>query len=123
MAFFPEFLAGIMLNEKETIGIAVQFLPICGIMLFAVDFLFVFRSCVQGMGYPFIPMCSGILEMVLRIAAVVLLIPNLEFRATAFAEVFAWSGALLMNFAAYKAMIGKKLGNDASIRKKRIRSV
>lgn len=123
MAFLPEFLAKIMLNEKETIELAVQFLPICGIMLFAVDFLFVFRSCVQGMGYPFIPMCSGILEMVLRIVAVVLLIPNLEFRATAFAEVFAWSGALMMNFAAYRALINKKLGNEASIRKKRIRSV
>lgn len=36
-------------------------------MIFAVNFLFVFRSGVQAMGYPFIPMCSGIVEMVLRI--------------------------------------------------------
>jgi len=56
---------------------------------------------VQGMGFPTIPMASGVLEMVLRVGAISLLIGSLGFRATAFAEVFAWCGALLMNAVAF----------------------
>ena len=53
------------------------------------------------MGFPLVPMISGILEMVLRISVIMLFIGDLGFRATAFAEVSAWTGALLMNMAAY----------------------
>ena len=48
-----------MLNGEEAIELAAQFLPISGSMLFAVDFLFVFRSGLQGMGYSMITMISG----------------------------------------------------------------
>ena len=101
MIFFPRFLASIMLNGEETISLAAEFLPICGAMLFAVDLLFVFRSCVQGMGAPMMPMISGILEMVLRIAVIFLFIDGLGFKATAFAEASAWTGALIVNMTAY----------------------
>ncbi|MBQ6181228.1 MAG: MATE family efflux transporter [Ruminococcus sp.] len=101
MVFFPKVLASFMLNGSDTIGIAAEFLPICGAMLFAVDLLFVFRNCVQGMGQPIMPMISGILEMVLRIAVIVLFIRNMGFRATAFAEISAWTGALMVNAGAY----------------------
>ena len=101
MIFIPRQLASLMLSGSEQTGLAAQFLPICGAMIFAVDFLFVFRSGVQGMGSPFIPMCSGIAEMVLRISVIALFIGTVGFKATAYAEVFAWSGALLMNMAAF----------------------
>ncbi len=109
MVIFPEGLAGLMLNGEQPIRLAAEFLPICGVMLFGVDFLFVFRSGVQGMGYPLIPMCSGIVEMVMRISVIVFLIPVLGFRATAYAEVVAWLGALLLNIIAFEYLIGKKL--------------
>ena len=107
MVFLPRLLAAVMLNGEDTISLAVIFLPICGVMLFAVDLLFVFRNCVQGMGYPIIPMISGILEMVLRISVIMLLIGELGFKATAFAEVSAWTGALIMNMSAYIFYIRK----------------
>ncbi len=109
MVFFPETIAGFMLNESATIAIAAEFLPICGVMLFAVDFLFVFRSAVQGMGYPFIPMCSGILEMIMRIVVVILFIPTLGFRATACASAAAWLAALLLNAGAFVVILHKKM--------------
>lgn len=107
MYFFPKTLAGFMLNEEETIALAVQYLKICGAMLFLVNFLFVFRNSVQGMGYPFIPMCSGIMEMFLRIPVIMLFLSNIGFHATAYAETVAWVGALAMNFAAYVIRIRK----------------
>lgn len=107
MCFLPKTLSGFILNEKETIALAVQYLKICGAMLFLVNFLFVFRNSVQGMGYPFIPMCSGIIEMVLRIPVIMLFLPSIGFRATAYAEVIAWCGALSINTAAYVILIKK----------------
>ncbi len=101
MFFMPVRLASVLLSGDEQIAYASEFLPVCGIMLFAVDMLFVYRSAVQSMGFPLVPMISGIFEMILRISAISLLIGSLGFRATAFAEVCAWVGALTLNLTAF----------------------
>ena len=113
MVFFPKALASVMLNGEETISLAVKFLPISGVMLFAVDLLFVFRNSVQGMGFPMIPMLSGILEMALRISVIIILIGDFGFKATAFAETSAWTGALIMNMSAYIFHIRKLTGKKS----------
>jgi len=77
-------------------------------MLFAVDFLFVYRSGVQGMGYPLVPMLSGIAEMVMRILIVVLFVGGLGFVATAYAGIAAWVAALLMNMFAFYLILRRK---------------
>ena len=115
MIFFPRLLASFMLNGKEQIDLAAQFLPITGIMLFAVDFLFVFRNGVQGMGSPFIPMCSGVLEMVTRIAVIALFIGGIGFKATAYAEVLAWLGALIMNASAFAFLLSRRTAEQNSV--------
>lgn len=103
MIFFPRMLAEILLNGSEQIRLACLFMPRCGIMLIFVDSLFVVRNCVQGMGKPMLPMASGILEMVLRIAVISFLMGRLGFKATAYAEISAWVGALVVNvYALYK---------------------
>ena len=90
-----------MLNGDDTITLASSFLRTSGIFIIFLNLLFVFRSAVQGMGYPFIPMLSGFAEMILRIPVIIMLLPGLELRAAAFADAFAWGGALLLNFIAY----------------------
>lgn len=100
MVFLAKPLASIMLNGEEQISLAAQFLPICGVMIFGVDFLFVVRSTVQGMGFPFVPMCSGIAEMLLRVFVIVLFIDKYGFIATPYAEISAWYGALFLNTGA-----------------------
>lgn len=101
MVFLPTWLASCMLQGSVQIGLAAGFLRRCGIMIFAVDMLFVIRSGCQGMGKPLVPMISGIAEMALRIGVIVLFVPRLGFNAAAFAEIAAWTGALLMNSIAY----------------------
>ncbi len=108
MVFLPRQLAALILNGSEQIGHAVQFLPLCGIMIFAVDILFVVRNGVQGMGFPFVPMLSGIAEMLLRIGAIILLTDRIGFRATAMAEIFAWIGALIINTAAFIVVFNRE---------------
>ncbi len=105
MVFFPAFLARILLTGTAQVALVCQFLPRCGIMLIAVDFLFVFRNGVQGMGKPMLPMISGILEMVLRIVVISVMMDRFGFKATSFAEISAWTGALVINiYAFYRAL-------------------
>ncbi len=104
----PEFLAKIMVSGDEAVALSVEFLRIVGVTFWIISVMFVFRNTVQGMGYPIIPMCSGVLEMVMRISAIVLLLPKIGFKATAVAEAAAWSGALLLNYIAYVIHIRKK---------------
>ncbi len=105
MVFAPGMLARILLNGEEQIALARDFLPRCGIMMIFVNMLFVFRNAVQGMGKPFLPMISGILEMFIRIFIISYFIGKIGFAATAYAEIGAWIGAFLVNiFAFYLAL-------------------
>lgn len=113
MLLFPRQLAGFMLNGEESIALASQFLPVCGVMIWAVDCLFVFRNGCQGMGKPLIPMISGIAEMVMRIATIVLLVSVIGFKATAYAEVAAWLIAFAMNFIAFEVNLRKEMKHTA----------
>ena len=114
MIFFPRMLAGILLNGSEQIRLACLFMPRCGIMLIFVDSLFVVRNCVQGMGKPMLPMASGILEMVLRIAVISFLMGRLGFKATAYAEISAWVGALIVNVYALNKYLTPLLEREES---------
>lgn len=103
----PEFLAKIMVSGDEAVALSVEFLHIVGVTFWIISAMFVFRNAVQGMGFPFVPMCSGVLEMIMRISAIVILLPIIGFKATAIAEAAAWSGALITNLIAYIVHIRK----------------
>lgn len=118
MVMLPEWLASLLLSGEEQIFYAAKFLPVCGVMLFAVDMLFVFRNAVQGMGFPLVPMISGIAEMVLRIGVISMFIGRIGFRATAYAEVCAWIGALILNAAAYIVIYSRESRKTLYHRKK-----
>ena len=77
-------------------------------MIWAVDFLFVFRSTLQGLSKPLIPMLSGIVEMTLRVFIIVAFSGSIGFMATAYAEIGAWLGAMLLNMIALFVELRKK---------------
>lgn len=104
LVFGNHYLASFMLKGELARSLAETYLPITGIALIMVDGLFVYRSAVQGMGYPLIPMLSGIAEMFLRIGIILFLTGGIGFAATAFAEVGAWSGAFMINMIAFYAI-------------------
>ncbi len=112
MVFFPAELSGILLHGHDQIALACEFMPRCGIMMIFVNTLFVVRSAVQGMGFPFLPMLSGILEMFLRIIVISTLMNRLGFRATAYAEISAWIGAFLVNLLAFHISLSPLLPRE-----------
>lgn len=98
---FAEPLAGLMLAGPEAAACTSGFLRFLALFLVLLNLLFVFRSCVQGMGKPMLPMCSGIAEMVIRIGVIYFGLPVFGFAAAVYAEGAAWLGALGLNVAAY----------------------
>ncbi|MDE7246727.1 MAG: MATE family efflux transporter, partial [Lachnospiraceae bacterium] len=94
-------LAGLMLAGQEAVGYASVYLKFLALFLVLLNLLFVFRNCMQGMGKPAIPMCSGLAEMAIRISVILYGLPVFGFTATVYAEGMAWFGALSLNFFAY----------------------
>lgn len=99
--FFSDLLAKLMLSGQEAVDYASIFLKLLAVFIVLLNLLFVFRSCVQGLGKPAIPMCSGIVEMIIRIPAVYFGLPVFGFAATIYAEGMAWIGALMLNVISY----------------------
>ena len=109
LILFPEYIVQILLTGNEPIALAGAYLRISGSMFWIINFMFVYRNAVQGMGKPLFPMISGVVEMVMRIFVIVMFLPKIGFNAAAYAEVSAWVGALLVNFVAYQIVIKNKL--------------
>lgn len=99
--FFSEPLAKLMLTGQTAVDHASTFLKFLALFIVLLNLLFVFRSCVQGLGKPVVPMCSGIIEMVIRIPAVYYGLPVFGYTAAVYAEGTAWVGALTVNVIAY----------------------
>ena len=87
--FAPKFLASLMLNDPTVISYTCIFLPLTGIALFPLGWLFVFRNACQGMGKTVLPMISGVVEVVMRVGIVQIAVPHFAFRGVAFAEISA----------------------------------
>lgn len=96
LILIPEQLASIMLSDPTIIAHTKEFLPIGGMFIWILGFLFIFRSASQGMGHTVIPMLSGIVELILRIAVVLIVRESFGFAGIAIAEVSSWTGAALM---------------------------
>ena len=91
----PEKICGLMLSTPDTIGYCARFMPILGISLFALGWLFVFRYAVQGLGNTVVPMFSGFLEVAMRLIFGFTL-GKMSFTGIAISEVSAWIGAFIM---------------------------
>lgn len=105
--FLPEFLGSLMMNGSKPIALAGEFLPPCGITMIFINLLFVYRSAVQGLGKPLVPMLSGLMEMIMRISVIILFLDRFGFVTTAYADIAAWIGALAMNMTAYYVLVSR----------------
>lgn len=100
MIFMPGNLAKMLLTDSVIIGYCADFMPILGISFFALGWLFVYRYSVQGLGNTFIPMLSGVMEVIMRLIFGFWLGRN-GFKGIAVSEVAAWIGAFVMLMATY----------------------
>ena len=83
-------------GNDEVVGMAHSFLVINGSFYWVVSIMFIVRGGMQGIGRMTIPTLSGVLELVLRVAAAVFLGGVLGFVGVAWASPLAWIGATLL---------------------------
>lgn len=116
LLLIPRQLISLILSDEENIVLAVDYLRVCGVMMWSISFLFLVRDTLQGMGYTFVPMLSGVLEMVARIAVVVLFIGKYGFVSIALAEVSAWASAFVLNAVALYVKLRPKKHSAESMK-------
>lgn len=95
------FVSGSPEQVAAVVDIAYQYLFIMGSLLFVLYLLYLYRSALQGMGDTIVPMLSGIAELIMRIAAVMLLPRYVGQQGVFYAEIFAWFGADFILISAY----------------------
>ncbi|OJX97699.1 MAG: hypothetical protein BGO96_12185 [Micrococcales bacterium 73-15] len=82
-------------HSEEIIRTAHTLLLVNGTLYSVLALLFIFRSALQGLGRSGIPTFSGVMELLLRSAAALLLVDTLGFLGAVLAAPMAWVGALV----------------------------
>lgn len=113
-------LAGIFVGtgQSSVQSMAQTYLQINGAMYSLLALLFIFRMTLQGLGKGLMPTVAGIMELVMRTFAAVILTANIGFVGACWASPLAWLGACVPLAAAYFMTIRKlkaeKLGQEAA---------
>jgi putative MATE family efflux protein len=94
--FFTEAIVRLFIPDitSESMFYATKYLYTCSYFMIFLQFIFIFRNVLQSIGNQFIPVVSGILELLARFVVIVYL-------AVALAEPFAWILASIINVVFY----------------------
>lgn len=79
---------------------AAYYLRVTGIFYPILAVLFILRNALQGMGYSFLPMSAGIVELAARIFAVAVLVRSLGYLGVCLASPVAWIAADILLISA-----------------------
>lgn len=96
------FVSGSAKEINMVLDVAYRYLFIMAICLPILYILHTYRNALQGIGNTLIPMCSGIVELVMRVGVALLLPLAIGQDGIYYAEVVAWSGAALLLYISYK---------------------
>lgn len=105
------FISGEPDVAAEVLRVAYTYLSVMAWSLSILYLLHIYRSALQGMGDTFIPMLSGLLELVMRIAVAMTLPQMLGEAGIYLAEPAAWIGAdvlLVIGYYARMRRLSKK---------------
>ena len=80
--------------------------------------LLVFRSPLQGLGNSLLPTVAGVMELIMRTVAAIILSAYIGFAGISWASPIAWVGAFIPVFIAYFYII-KRLMRKYLIKKAR----
>lgn len=95
------FISGTPEETQEACRIAWEFLRLMSLCLPILYILHIYRSSLQGMGKPFMPMMSGFAEFVMRTGAAFLLPGLIGYSGLFWAEILAWIGADMILVSAF----------------------
>ncbi|MGN0154441.1 MAG: MATE family efflux transporter [Lachnospiraceae bacterium] len=96
-------------TDPEIIDAAVMYTKVSILFFYVLGPLFVLRCSLQGMGRKIIPVCSSILEMVVKVLSAAFLVPALGYFGVALTEPISWIVMTILLAAAYLSKPPEKL--------------
>jgi Na+-driven multidrug efflux pump len=107
--FAGHFLTGLFVgyDQKEVISLSQIYLTSNGIFYFLLSLLFIYRYTLQGLGQSFIPTVAGIMELIMRSFAAIILSKPFGFLGVCLSNPLAWLGACVPLIFAYYISIKK----------------
>lgn len=88
-------------DNPKIIEPAVMYSRISILFFFVLGPLFVLRCSLQGMGRKVIPVCSSVLEMVIKVLSAKFLVPLFAYTGVAFTEPISWTAMTILLATAY----------------------
>lgn len=88
-------------GEAEILAYGQEYLVINGVCYWILSLLFVFRYTLQGLGQSVVPTIAGIMELVMRAAAAIVLCDWLGYVGACMASPMAWIGSCVPLAIAY----------------------
>jgi Na+-driven multidrug efflux pump len=82
-------------DQAEAIALSHTYLKINGVFYVSLAWLFIARQSLQGLGNSMVPTLAGIMELLMRIFAAIILSFFFGFVGICFANALAWIGACL----------------------------
>ncbi|GMO54107.1 MAG: MATE family efflux transporter [Termitinemataceae bacterium] len=120
--FFGSFFAGIFLNtEMEAIELSHEYLIVSGASFTLLALLFILRETIQGLGDSITATVSGILELVMRTFAAIILTDKFGFIGLCFASPLAFVGALIALTISWRFKV--KMLNRLQMREAKIQKI
>lgn len=88
-------------GQSEVVSLAQIYLITNGSLYFVLSFLFIYRYSLQGLGQSFVPTIAGIMELLMRAFAAIILSKHIGFTGASLANPLAWIGACVPLAVAY----------------------
>lgn len=107
------FISGTPEEFEQTLGIAYYYLAVMSTCLPILYILHVVRSVIQGMGNTVLPMVSGIAEFFMRALSAVFLPHFMGQTGIFYAEILAWTGAVVILVISYFTVISSFRKNQS----------
>ena len=101
------FISGDPSQVEATLAVAYRYLVIMSLFLPILYVLHTVRSTLQGIGDTIMPMVSGCAEFIMRVGAALLLPLVIGQDGIFYAEILAWSGAVIVLVSAYFYHVNK----------------
>lgn len=108
------FISGTPEEAAQTMHIAYYYLAVMSVCLPILYILHVTRSVIQGMGNTLLPMVSGIAELFMRALTAVFLPRLIGETGIFYAEIMAWTGAVVILVISYFVVISEKSVSGSS---------
>ena len=118
--FAGKYIVMLFLDKNTTdynyvLEVGTSYLKVMAYFLFSLYLLYNYRSAIQGLSNTIIPMTSGVLELIVRVACAYTIPLAIGSSGLFYSEVLAWFGAAIFLIISFYLLYRRKLLNNLGV--------